>query len=259
MRKFLTLAAACCLCAALCGCSGLGLLKAAHRKAAADKDVYTVAEGQPARLEGGEGPLWILAETVPPQRRGAWTGGVERWLVVDAAGAVLGQTELDDLAAVKALCGEAQGQVVAYYNVYQDAEREDALLVEVDGALHPLTAQEPQNGLFAPRAAGEEDVWRLGEDCRVLLHGEARYRVTAEAVDEAGGYLGMLAQTVVFDAETGRQIPREELQKIEWTPGALSAQQRVQRTYGAVYSLPGSADAVAVEVDGALLAAKAEK
>ena len=44
-------------------------------------------------------------------------------------------------------------------------------------------------------------------------------------------------------------------------PGPLSAQRRESRVYGAVYALEGtdSGSAVAVEVDGALLRAEAER
>ena len=70
-----------------------------------------------------------------------------------------------------------------------------------------------------------------------------------------------LARSCVFDADTGRELTRAELEHIEPVPGPLSAQRRESRVYGAVYALEGtdSGSAVAVEVDGALLRAEAER
>ncbi len=257
MKKNGILTLASCLCAlVLCSCSGTGLLQAAHRAAAADKDVYTLASDA-ACLERENETFYIGAQSVGAGRRDAWTGTVERWLVVDGSGAVLGQTPLDDVEAAQQLAAGTPAQVVAYYHVYADAEDETALLVEVDNVLHPLTQQPPEMP-FAPKAAAPEDAWTLAQDCRVLVHGETRYRVTQDAAAETDAYLGMLARTLVFDGETGQEIPKAELAAIEITPGPLSRQQRVQRTYGAVYGIPGSED-VAVEVDGALRVAKLEK
>ena len=71
----------------------------------------------------------------------------------------------------------------------------------------------------------------------------------------------MLARSCVFDADTGRELTRAELEHIEPVPEPLSAQRRESRVYGAVYALEGtdSGSAVAVEVDGALLRAEAER
>lgn len=246
-----------CLCAlVLCSCSGTGLLRAAHRAAAADKDVYTLASDAACLERAGE-TFYVCAASVGAARRGAWTGTVERWLLVDGSGAVLGQTSLGDVEAARQLAADTPAQVVAYYNVYADAADENALLVEIDNVLHPLTRQPPQEP-FAPKAAAPEDAWTLARDCRVLVHGETRYRVTQDAAAETDAYLGMLARTLVFDEETGLEIPKAELEALELTPGPLSRQQRVQRTYGAVYGIPGSED-VAVEVDGVLRVARLEK
>ena len=101
------------------------------------------------------------------------------------------------------------------------------------------------------------------EDCRRLTCGETVYLVTDTPVapEAQGAYLGVLARSCVFDADTGRELTRAELEHIEPVPGPLSAQRRESRVYGAVYALEGtdSGSAVAVEVDGALLRAEAER
>lgn len=257
MKKKWLLTLVSCLCAlGLCSCSGVGLLRAAHRAAAADKDVYTLASDAACLEREGE-TFYISAQSVSAARRGAWVGTVERWLVVDGSGTVLGQTPVGDLEAAQLLAAEMPAQIVAYYHVYADAEEEDALLVEIDNVLHPLARQLPKTP-FAPKVAEPEDAWTLAQDCRILVHGQTRYRVTQDAAAETDAYLGMLARTLVFDGETGLEIPKAELEAIEVTPGALSRQRRVQRTYGAVYGIPGSGD-VAVEVDGELRVARREE
>lgn len=100
----------------------------------------------------------------------------------------------------------------------------------------------------------------MPEDCRRLTCGETVYLVTDTPVapEAQGAYLGVLARSCVFDADTGRELTRAELEHIEPVPGPLSAQRRESRVYGAVYALEGtdSGSAVAVEVDGRIAAGR---
>ena len=117
---------------------------------------------------------------------------------------------------------------------------------------------------FARQAGGYGEAFAvMPEDCRRLTCGETVYLVTDTPVapEAQGAYLGVLARSCVFDADTGRELTRAELEHIEPVPGPLSAQRRESRVYGAVYALEGtdSGSAVAVEVDGALLRAEAER
>ena len=84
---------------------------------------------------------------------------------------------------------------------------------------------------------------------------------TPVAPEAQGAYLGVLARSCVFDADTGRELTRAELEHIEPVPGPLFRPAAESRVYGAVYALEGtdSGSAVAVEVDGALLRAEAER
>ena len=245
----------------LCGCGALETLMHLRETAVRDKPVYTLEEGGLAHLSGPDGAWAVLNETAPEERRGAWTGRVERWVLVDETGGFTASTALGDYEVLRALAQEDPLTLIPYGGVYADTARQNGLLVEIAGALHPLVPEADAAGraLYAPRPeSGEMPDWALGQDCRVLVHGAQRYRVTQEAVtDETGDYLGLLAQSVVFERDTGRKIPREELAAVEITPGPLSAQQRVARTYGAVYSLPGTGD-VAVEVNDEILRAVLE-
>lgn len=257
MKRLILCAASLLLALQLCGCGALETLMRLREAAVQDKPVYTLEKGSLAHLSGPDGAWAVLDETADEERRGAWMGRVERWVLVDEEGAFATDIALGDYEGLHALAQEGPLEVVPYGGVYTDAGKKDGLLVEIAGALHPLVreADAAAHSLYAPRPErGEEEGWALGQDCRVLVHGEKYYRVTQEAVGEADAYLGILARAVVFDGDTGREISREELAALEMVPGPRSAQKRVARTYGAVYSLPGTED-VAVEVNDEILRA----
>ncbi|MDD2994048.1 MAG: NisI/SpaI family lantibiotic immunity lipoprotein, partial [Pygmaiobacter sp.] len=75
---------------------------------------------------------------------------------------------------------------------------------------------------------------------------------------QLGTYITVIAESRVFDTETKRAIPQEDLTKVEVVPGALSQQQRVSWVYSNVYEIVGeeTQDAIAVEINDQYLRAE---
>ena len=204
------------------------------------EDACTLDPANPARFTCGGVEYITLREAVPRDAVGRKLGDIQTLAAVDGEGRVVdtcGVTlSFSALARLEERLPEG-GRTVQVLNVW---------------ALPGTTA-----GGYGEAFAV------MPEDCRRLTCGETVYLVTDTPVapEAQGAYLGVLARSCVFDADTGRELTRAELEHIEPVPGPLSAQRRESRVYGAVYALEGtdSGSAVAVEVDGALLRAEAER
>lgn len=75
--------------------------------------------------------------------------------------------------------------------------------------------------------------------------------------NELGSYIDIIAENVVFDAETKIPLSKEELSKIDWH-GENAGQQREQWFYTDVYEIYGTekTEAVAVQINDCYYIAK---
>ena len=234
------------LAAALTGCCADG------------ENVCTLDPADPARFTCGGVEYITLREAVPRDAVGRKLGDIQTLAAVDGEGRVV----------------DTCGVTLSFSALARLEERlpgttDGAVAVMVDGTFRravPADVLPPEAEVlsFARQAGGYGEAFAvMPEDCRRLTCGETVYLVTDTPVapEAQGAYLGVLARSCVFDADTGRELTRAELEHIEPVPGPLSAQRRESRVYGAVYALEGtdSGSAVAVEVDGALLRAEAER
>ena len=219
------------------------------------EDACTLDPANPARFTCGGVEYITLREAVPRDAVGRKLGDIQTLAAVDGEGRVV----------------DTCGVTLSFSALARLEERlpEGGRTVMVDGTFRravPADVLPPEAEVlsFARQAGGYGEAFAvMPEDCRRLTCGETVYLVTDTPVapEAQGAYLGVLARSCVFDADTGRELTRAELEHIEPVPGPLSAQRRESRVYGAVYALEGtdSGSAVAVEVDGALLRAEAER
>ena len=92
-----------------------------------------------------------------------------------------------------------------------------------------------------------------------LLCNGAVYQVTSDTVsnNELGSYIDILAENIIFNAETKIPLPKEELSKIDWY-GESAGQQREQWIYKDIYEIQGTekTEAVAVQINDRYYIAK---
>lgn len=85
------------------------------------------------------------------------------------------------------------------------------------------------------------------------------YQVTSDTVsnNELGSYIGILAENVIFNAETKIPLSKEELRKIDWY-GENAGQHREQWIYKDIYEIHGTekTEAVAVQINDRYYIAK---
>ena len=75
--------------------------------------------------------------------------------------------------------------------------------------------------------------------------------------NELGSYIGILAENVIFNAETKIPLSKEELRKIDWY-GENAGQHREQWIYKDIYEIHGTekTEAVAVQINDRYYIAK---
>ena len=85
------------------------------------------------------------------------------------------------------------------------------------------------------------------------------YQVTSDTVsnNELGSHIGILAENVIFNAETKIPLSKEELRKIDWY-GENAGQHREQWIYKDIYEIHGTekTEAVAVQINDRYYIAK---
>ena len=85
------------------------------------------------------------------------------------------------------------------------------------------------------------------------------YQVTSDTVsnNELGSHIGILAENVIFNAETNIPLSKEELRKIDWY-GENAGQHREQWIYKDIYEIHGTekTEAVAVQINDRYYIAK---
>ena len=244
----------------------------ARRTAAPDGSICTLDPADPARFTCGGVEYITLREAVPRDAVGRKLGDIQTLAAVDGEGRVVdtcGVTlSFSALARLEERLPEG-GRTVQVLNVWAlPGTTDGAVAVMVDGTFRravPADVLPPEAEVlsFARQAGGYGEAFAvMPEDCRRLTCGETVYLVTDTPVapEAQGAYLGVLARSCVGADRAGTTRARGA-GHIEPVPGPLSAQRRESRVYGAVYALEGtdSGSAVAVEVDGALLRAEAER
>ena len=202
------------------------------------EDACTLDPADPARFTCGGVEYITLREAVPRDAVGRKLGDIQTLAAVDGEGRAVdtcGVTlSFSALARLEERLPEG-GRTVQVLNVWAlPGTTDGAVAVMVDGTFRravPADVLPPEAEVlsFARQAGGYGEAFAvMPEDCRRLTCGETVYLVTDTPVapEAQGAYLGVLARSCVFDADTGRELTRAELEHIESVPGLLSAQRR---------------------------------
>lgn len=194
----------------------------------------------------------ILEDTVEREALNTWVGTIRKWAMV------LEDGRLIDFASFSRDSDSMSGIAYSFGNVYSLFESGE-LAVDVDGRFHRAVksadvSREDQLLHLKRRTTEAEGAYCLDtRDPTMIKAGGNTYRITQEVLPEAerGGYLGAVADSVTFESESRRVLPREDLAAVDWHASGCSCADRTHWTLGKVYEVADSSveSAIAVEIN----------
>ena len=243
------------LCFALTGCS----LQNKIEEFSSDKEQCFLNTENVTQFTYKGDNYTVLEETVPNSGLGDWIGYIRRLVAVDEAGKVLLQENIE-VAAFHSLSELADSNpdaayIIPFLNVYAAPNANDYLIVEVNGGYHKAVLHENIKDTdivfdFKDTRQSISGKFEINpENATQLLCDGMVYQVMSDTVsnNELGSYIDIIAENVVFDAETKIPLSNKELSKIDWH-GENAGQQREQWFYTDVYEIYGTEKTVAVAV-----------
>ncbi|MEA4919959.1 MAG: NisI/SpaI family lantibiotic immunity lipoprotein [Clostridiaceae bacterium] len=206
----------------------------------------------------------ILENTASKENLGNWVGYIRKLAILDADGKILLQqdTEKTTIRSLADLADmPAAAYIVPFLNVYacQD-ETAQKLLVDANGEYHkaiPSDSVTDSDDVFhydrQQTVASDGDFSVNPQDCTQLIRADQVYQITDKIVSdgEVGEYLAIIAKTIVFDKDTKLEIPKKDLDTIDWDGTGLNKQKRENWFYGEVHTIQNTdeSDSVAVEIN----------
>ncbi len=187
----------------------------------------------------------ILADTVSNSGLGEWIGYIQQLAAVDESGKILLQENLktatfQTLADLADLVDKAPNDayIIPFLNVYAAPNADDYLIVDINGGYHKAVIDENIKGTdtvfdFKDIEQSMSGKFEINpQNATQLLCDGTVYQVTSDTVsnNELGSYIGILAENVIFNAETKIPLSKEELRKIDWY-GENAGQHREQWIY----------------------------
>ena len=214
----------------------------------------------------------ILADTVSNSGLGEWIGYIQQLAAVDESGKILLQENLktatfQTLADLADLVDKAPNDayIIPFLNVYAAPNADDYLIVDINGGYHKAVIDENIKGTdtvfdFKDIEQSMSGKFEINpQNATQLLCDGTVYQVTSDTVsnNELGSYIGILAENVIFNAETKIPLSKEELRKIDWY-GENAGQHREQWIYKDIYEIHGTekTEAVAVQINDRYYIAK---
>ena len=202
---------------------------------------------------------------------GEWIGYIRQLVAVDNTGAIIVQENIEDATfhALSDLAEKAPDAkyIIPFLNVYADPNNASNLIVDVNGEYHKATLSNQLTGaetIFDFRIAAEKassDFELNPTNATQIISDNKVYQVTTETVskEQLGNYMDILAEKVIFDADTKLPLTKMEMNQIDWT-GSSSEQTRESWFYVDVYEISDTdpADAVAVKVNNQYHIARAQ-
>lgn len=253
------------VCAGLAGCS----LQDKIKKYSSDKEQCYLNTENVTQFSYKGNDYTILADIVPNGGLGEWVGYIRQLAAVDEKGKILLQENVEtatfqslaDLTeqAPEAIC------IIPFLNVYAAPNADDYLIVDVNGGYHKAVISEnvkDKDEIFNFKQT-EKSInggFEVNpENATQILCGETVYQITDSTVsdDELGNYIDILAESIIFDAETKVPLAKEDLSNIDWY-GKNVGQGREYWFYTDVYEIYGinRDEAVAVKVNNIYYIAK---
>lgn len=256
-----------CLCALLSGCS---FVKEQVKEYADDKEPCILNSEDVTQFTYKGNSYTILSDTVANENLGEWIGYIRQLVVVDEAGAIIMQEHIEDATfhSLSDLANEAPDAkyIIPFLNVYAAPNDASYLIVDANGGYHkaiPSDQLTETDAIFDFKAMAEKadrDFELDPTNATQIICGDRVYQVTSETVskEQLGNYLDILAEKVVFDADTKMPLTKEQLNKIDWT-GTADNQERESWFYVDVYEISGTdaGEAVAVKVNNNYYVARA--
>ena len=214
----------------------------------------------------------ILADTISNSELGEWIGYIRQLAAVDESGKILLQENLktatfQTLADLADLVDKAPNDayIIPFLNVYAAPNADDYLIVDINGEYHKAVIDENIKGTdtvfdFKDIERSMSGKFEINpQNATQLLCDGTVYQVTSDTVsnNELGSYIGILAENVIFNAETKIPLSKEELRKIDWY-GENAGQHREQWIYKDIYEIHGTekTEAVAVQINDRYYIAK---
>ena len=256
-----------CLCALLPGCS---FVKEQIKEYADDKEPCILNSEDVTQFTYKGNSYTILGDTVANENLGEWIGYIRQLVVVDDTGAIIMQEHIEDatfhdLSDLADKAPDAK-HIIPFLNVYAAPNDATYLIVDANGDYHKAIPSDQLTETdtvfdFKTAAKKADDDFELDPaNATQIICGDRVYQVTSETVskEQLGNYLDILAEKVVFDADTKMPLTKEELNKIDWT-GVSGVQTRESWFYVDVYEISGTdaSEAVAVKVNNNYYVARA--
>ena len=205
----------------------------------------------------------ILDDTKSNADVGKSVGYIQKMMLLDSSNKCLQEWKLeyitDDIKKNKNKDRSKGEYLVTFMDVYESTN--EALYVNVNGDNHKAVKEDKlesddqviQYEKVKEQSEADGTFQISDENCTQIVSGNAVFQVTKNKVDESkvGDYVAVLAEVKVFDADTGKEISKKELKKIEAEPGKLSNTKRERWMYGQIRTIQGEQkeNKLAVEVN----------
>lgn len=257
-RRVRLLLLAAMVCFSFSGCS----LQEKINDYASDKEECYLNEENVTQFSYKENNYTILEDTVSNDELGEWIGYIRQLTAVDEEGKLLLQENIEPAAFLNlADLGDKApdaAYIIPFLNVYAAPNADNYLIVEVNGEYHKAVSNANVKGTdsvfdFKNTEEAMSGKFKINpQNATQLLCNSTVYQVTSETVSnsELGNYIDILAETIIFDAETKIPLSKEELRKLDWQ-GESAKQQREQWIYKDIYEIQGTdkTEAVAVQIN----------
>lgn len=245
--------------------SGCSVLSQKIEQYSSDKEECSLNTDNVTQFTYKEKNYTILEDTVSKEDLSSWVGYIRKLAVLDVNGKILLQQDTEK-ATLKSLADIADTQpdaayMIPFLNVYAcKDETIQELLVDANGEYHkaiPSDSVTDSDEVFhydrQQAVASDGDFSVNPQDCTQLIRADQVYQITDETVpdEQVGEYLDIIAKSIVFDKDTKLEIPKKDLEAIDWDGNGLSTQKRENWFYGEVHAIQNAvaSDSVAVEIN----------
>ncbi len=245
--------------------SGCSVISQKIEQYSSDKEECSLNADTVTQFTYKEKYYTILEDTVSKEDLGSWVGYIRKLAVFDANGKILLQQDAEK-TTFKSLADIADTQpdaayMIAFFNVYACKDKTvQELLVDANGEYHkaiPSDSVTDSDDVFnydRQQAATSDGGFSVNpQDCTQLIRADQVYQITDETVpdEQVGEYLDIIAKSILFDRNTKLEIPKKDLEAMDWDGNGLSTQKRDNWFYGEVHAIQNTdaSNSVAVEIN----------
>lgn len=203
----------------------------------------------------------ILEDTVSNSSLGEWIGYIRELTAVGENGKILVQENIEK-TTFKSLADLTEkapnaAYIIPFLNVYAAPDDTTYLIVDVNGGYHKAVLSDTVTDeftVFNYKNTNQEKnaSFEVNPDnATQLICNNVTYQVTSDIVseDELGSYVDIIAENIIFDADTKKPLSKEEMNGIDWS--GTNKQAREKWVYTDVYEVSGKdiSETAAVEVN----------